>query len=140
MATLSSGKKVHFGSPKYPDYLIHQDKDRRDKYLARATKIKNKQGELTYNNPESSNFWSTRLLWPKKWIKDLIKYNKMSWNDIVGLTSLSNDIDLVGKKYVNSNYVDNFNEKLIKVLEEGLKEISDRLYSIEVTIENKIIA
>ena len=63
MATLSSGKKVHFGSPKYPDYLIHQDKDRRDKYLARAKKIKNKQGELTYTNPESSNFWSTRLLW-----------------------------------------------------------------------------
>ena len=63
----------------------------------------------------------------------------MSSNDIVGLTSLSNDIDLVGKKYVNSNYVDNFNEKLIKVLEEGLKEISDRLYSIEVTIENKLL-
>ena len=40
MATLSSGKKVHFGSPKYPDYLIHQDKDRRDKYLSRATKKK----------------------------------------------------------------------------------------------------
>ena len=55
MATLSSGKKVHFGSSKYPDYLIHQDKERRDKYLARAKKIKNKQGELTYTNPESSN-------------------------------------------------------------------------------------
>ena len=66
MATLSSGKKVHFGSPKYPDYLIHQDKDRRDKYLARATKIKNKQGELTYTNPESANYWSVNLLWPKK--------------------------------------------------------------------------
>ena len=38
MATLSSGNKVHFGSPKYPDYLIHQDKARRDKYLARAKK------------------------------------------------------------------------------------------------------
>ena len=63
MATLSSGKKVHFGSSKYPDYLIHQDKDRRDKYLARAKKIKNKQGELTYTNLVSSNFWSTRLLW-----------------------------------------------------------------------------
>ena len=63
MATLSSGKKVHLGSPKYPDYLIHQDKDRRDKYLARAKKIKNEQVELTYTNPESSNFWSTRLLW-----------------------------------------------------------------------------
>ena len=66
MATLPSGKKVHFGSPNYPDYLIHKDKERRDKYLARATKIKNKQGELTYTNPESSNYWSINLLWPKK--------------------------------------------------------------------------
>ena len=63
MATLSSGKKVHFGSPKYPEYLIHKDKERRDKYLARATKIKNKQGELTYTKPESSNYWSIKLLW-----------------------------------------------------------------------------
>ena len=38
----------------------------------------------------------------------------MSLNTIVGLTSPSNDIDLVSKKYVNSIYVDNFNEKLIK--------------------------
>ena len=66
MATLPSGKKVHFGSPKYPEYTIHKDKERRDKYLSRATKIKNKQGELTYNNPESANFWSVHLLWPKK--------------------------------------------------------------------------
>ena len=63
MATLPSGKKVHFGSSKYPDYLTHKDKDRRDKYLARATKIKNKQGELTHTNPESANYWSTKLLW-----------------------------------------------------------------------------
>ena len=61
-----SGKKVHFGSPKYPDYTIHKDKERRDKYLTRATKIKNKQGELTYTNPESANFWLVYLLWPKK--------------------------------------------------------------------------
>ena len=67
MATLPSGKKVHFGSPNYPDYTIHKDKDRRDKYLARAKKIKNKQGELTYTNPESSNYWSVQnLLWPEK--------------------------------------------------------------------------
>ena len=63
MVTLPSGKKVHFGSSKYPDYLTHKDKDRRDKYLARATKIKNKQGELTHTNPESANYWSTKLLW-----------------------------------------------------------------------------
>ena len=63
----------------------------------------------------------------------------MSSNGIVGLTSLSNDIDLLNKRYVSSNYVENnFNEKLIKVLEEGLKEISERLYSIKFTIENKL--
>ena len=56
----------------------------------------------------------------------------MSSNGIVGLTSLSNDIDL------NNNYVNNnFKKELIKVLGEGLKEISERLYFIEVTIENK---
>ena len=62
MATLSSGKKVHFGSPNYPDYLIHEDKDRRDRYLARAKKIKNILGELTYTNPKSANYWSVNLL------------------------------------------------------------------------------
>ena len=63
MVTLPSGKKVHFGSSKYEDYTIHKDEKRRDKYLARAMKIKNKNGELTYNNPESPNFWAIKLLW-----------------------------------------------------------------------------
>ena len=66
MVKLPGGKKVHFGSPKYEDFTIHKDKERRDKYLSRAMKIKNKKGELTYTNPESSNFWSVHLLWPKK--------------------------------------------------------------------------
>ena len=66
MATLPSGKKIHFGSPHYPDYLIHKDKERRERYLARAKKIKNKQGELTYTNPKSANYWSVNLLWPEK--------------------------------------------------------------------------
>ena len=63
MVKLPGGKKVHFGSPKYEDYTVHKDKERRDKYLSRAMKIKNKQGELTYTNPESSNYWSIKLLW-----------------------------------------------------------------------------
>ena len=66
VATLSSGKKIHFGSSQYPDFLIHKDKDRKERYLTRAKKIKNKQGELTYTNPESANFWSVNLLWPEK--------------------------------------------------------------------------
>ena len=65
----------------------------------------------------------------------------MSSNGIVDLTSSSNDSDLVSKTYVNSNYLDNnnFKKELIKVLEKGLKEISERLYSIEATIENKLL-
>ena len=66
MVTLPEGKKVHFGSPKYPDFLFHKDEERRDRYLSRATKIKNRQGELTHEIRESPNFWSTHLLWPKK--------------------------------------------------------------------------
>ena len=66
VATLSSGKKIHFGSSQYPDFLIHKDKERKERYLTRAKKIKNKQGELTYTNPESANFWSVNLLWPEK--------------------------------------------------------------------------
>ena len=66
VATLSSGKKIHFGSSQYPDVLIHKDKERKERYLARVKKIKNKQGELTCTNPESSNFWSVNLLWPEE--------------------------------------------------------------------------
>ena len=73
MVTLKSGKKVHFGSSKYEDYLTHKDKERREKYLTRATKIKNKQGELTHTNPESANFWSVNLLWPKNDLKEMKK-------------------------------------------------------------------
>ena len=54
MVKLPGGKKVHFGSPKYEDYTIHKNKERRDKYLSRATKIKNKKGELTYTGSLSA--------------------------------------------------------------------------------------
>ena len=63
---LPSGKNLHFGSPQHPDYLIHKDNERKEKYLSRAMKIKNKKGELTYENPESANFWSVNLLWSGK--------------------------------------------------------------------------
>ena len=66
VTTLPSRKKIHFGSSQYPDYLIHRDRERRERDLARAKKIKNKQGELTHTNPESANYWSVNLLWPEK--------------------------------------------------------------------------
>ena len=59
----------------------------------------------------------------------------MSSNGNVGLIRLSNDIDLNHKHIINLGCEQhiNFKKELIKVLE----EISERLYSIEVTIENK---
>ena len=63
---LPSGKNLHFGSSQYSDYLIHKDNERKEKYLSRAMKIKNKKGELTYENSESANFWSVNLLWSGK--------------------------------------------------------------------------
>ena len=60
----------------------------------------------------------------------------MSSNGNDGLTSSSNDIDLACKYFVNNYDDNNFKKELIKLLEEGLKEISGRLYSIEAIIEN----
>ena len=57
------GKKIHFGSTKYEDYLIHKDLDRREKYLAKAKKIKNKNGDFTYDSPSFPYYWSVKLLW-----------------------------------------------------------------------------
>ena len=57
------GKKIHFGSTKYEDYLIHKDLDRREKYLAKAKKITNKNGDFTYDSPSFPNYWSVKLLW-----------------------------------------------------------------------------
>ena len=44
MATLPGGKKVHFGSPKYPDYTIHKDKERRDNILLELQRLKTNKG------------------------------------------------------------------------------------------------
>ena len=60
----------------------------------------------------------------------------MSLNGNDSLTSSSNDIDPACKYHVNDYDYDNFKKELIKVLDEGLKEISGRLFSIEVKIEN----
>ena len=56
------GKKIHFGTRNTEDYIIHRDRDRRDKYLAKAMKITNKDGELTYQFPTYPNYWTIKLL------------------------------------------------------------------------------
>ena len=59
----------------------------------------------------------------------------MSSNGNVGSNSLSNDIDLNYKRIINLGC----EQDIIKVLEEGLKEISERLYSMEATIEKLLL-
>tara|TARA_R110000765_G_scaffold286905_1_gene383355 strand:- start:777 stop:1088 length:312 start_codon:yes stop_codon:yes gene_type:complete len=65
-------KTIHFGDTRYQQFkdkigtykqLDHGDPVRRKSYLARAKGIKNKQGELTWKDRSSPNYYSVRYLW-----------------------------------------------------------------------------
>lgn len=66
LAVLYNGKYIHFGDTRYSDYLEHRDKKRRERYLKRASQIRDRYGNLTINNPNSPNYWATRILWKYK--------------------------------------------------------------------------
>lgn len=71
--TIVNGKKIYFGDSNYQHYYDktgllakstnHLDEKRKKSYLARASKIKDKAGNLTVNNPSSANYHALRLLW-----------------------------------------------------------------------------
>jgi hypothetical protein len=73
LMTIVDGKKVHFGDKNMQHYhdktelldksLNHGDEKRKEKYLKRAKGIKNKNGDLVYNDPRSANFHSINILW-----------------------------------------------------------------------------
>ena len=52
-------KRVNFGYIKMADYLVHHDKDRRDRFRARFRSVYEKN-KNNYNKPI---FWSYNLLW-----------------------------------------------------------------------------
>lgn len=64
---------VHFGQKGYehffdktgllPKDLNHKDEKRRELYLKRASKIKDKEGNLTANDKTSPNWFSINILW-----------------------------------------------------------------------------
>ena len=69
-----NGSTIHFGSSnmaQFKDstglglysYLDHNDEERRKRYLARAKGIRNKDGELTWNDKNSANYYSVHFLW-----------------------------------------------------------------------------
>ena len=74
MVVAPNGKTIHFGdssSEQYRDttglglytHLNHNDEKRRASYLARAKGIKDKNGNLTWKNKNSANYYSIRWLW-----------------------------------------------------------------------------
>jgi hypothetical protein len=71
---LKDGKKklIHFGDSRMQQFkdklghysnLDHGDKERRKRYLARAKGIKDKNGNLTWKNKNSANYYSIKYLW-----------------------------------------------------------------------------
>ena len=47
----------------YYKSLDHNDEERRKRYLARAKGIKDKQGNLTWKDKNSANWWAIHKLW-----------------------------------------------------------------------------
>jgi hypothetical protein len=68
-----NNKWIHFGDNRYEHYydktglldkaLNHGDDLRRKRYLQRATKIKDKEGNYTVNDKNSANYWAVRVIW-----------------------------------------------------------------------------
>jgi hypothetical protein len=58
-------KLVHFGQDGYEDYTQHGSKDRRSNYLTRSAGIRDKDGNLTKDDPFSPNYWARKVLWPR---------------------------------------------------------------------------
>ena len=65
-------KLIHFGQIGYDQYkdklgrykaYDHLDQTRRIRYRKRASKIKNKIGNLTYQDKNSPNYWAYNILW-----------------------------------------------------------------------------
>jgi hypothetical protein len=73
LSVIVDGKKIDFGSTLYQNFddltnlldksFLHYDDERKRRYLLRSKGIKDKNGNLTYNNPLSSNYHSIRILW-----------------------------------------------------------------------------
>lgn len=55
---------IHFGAKGMDDFRSGTaSKEQRKSYLARAKGIKNKEGNLTYKDKNSANYWAVNYLW-----------------------------------------------------------------------------
>ena len=58
-----NNQKIHFGSKTGSTFIDHHDPIKRKNWLARHTKIINKEGIPFYKIKTSPSFWSLNLLW-----------------------------------------------------------------------------
>ena len=72
LAVVVNGKTINFGDSSTEHYKDktgiwkskdHLDEKRRKSYLARSGGIKRKDGTLTKNDPNSSNYHSRKIFW-----------------------------------------------------------------------------
>jgi len=63
---VDNNKIIHFGDSRYEDFTQHNDKKRQVSYCKRAKGIKDKNGNLTYKNKNTANYWSYNFLWKCK--------------------------------------------------------------------------
>jgi|688.fasta_scaffold2478688_1 hypothetical protein len=56
-------KKINFGSTTNNTFIDHNNEDKKRAWIARHTKIKNKNGELVYKLKSSPDYWSYHILW-----------------------------------------------------------------------------
>jgi hypothetical protein len=72
LMTKVNNKLIHFGNPEYQHFkdktgiwskLDHGNKERRKNYLTRSAGIKDKNGKLTKDDPESPNYHARKILW-----------------------------------------------------------------------------
>ena len=77
VATINGERDIYFGSTPHSDYTIHQDDERKERYLNRHRKCEN------WDDPLTSGFYSRRLLWNK--------------------TTLEESIDDINKRFPNIN-------------------------------------
>ena len=57
------GKITNFGDPNANTFYDGASQEKRKSYKARASKIKNKQGEYTYKKKGTANYLAYNVLW-----------------------------------------------------------------------------
>jgi hypothetical protein len=74
MSIIDGKKTIHFGQAGASDFTIHNDSERKQRYINRHKKRE------YWDNPQTAGFWAKNLLWNKETLKESIndinkKYN-----------------------------------------------------------------